>query len=610
MKEKYFRLLIILISTFFYLTFLCPSVGAGDSGELVASAYTLGIPHPPGYPFYMILGRLFSTIFPSNPALGMNILSSVFAILSVVLLFQILVDLDVLPQIAFILSLLLSIHPLFFNYATIAEVYTITSFFFLLELFLLTKKRYKLLSYILGLSFFIHPLLWIIGLYTLYKILKEDYRLLIYSLLGFSIILYLPIRSNLNPLIDWGNPETFIRLLSHILRFEYYREGSVPFTFSIIFKELTIWIKILLRDANFLLLLLPFAFKCKKREYLLFLLIYSFPLALLLHFDPDDLNLEANRVFFLPQLILIIILSVSGLKRVKKKFLPIVGAFLLTSFILLGYKERLYNRSWTAYDYLTTVLRQVEDIHHSYPIPVIQSRGDALTFPLLYTEVLTERLKVRVNTPGLKIHTDEIPNYSTCWDGKFRVYDRMLFSKKKGETKPWIFNVRQGGKDILEDELYIKALCHYAVYLHKRGRIGLSLSVLEKTKKIAWLNHHRIVVISAYSEIKHHEESVDILQSIQRVYPDYPGIYHSLYYSLAEMGNTEEAEMVLSKGLLTQDDKDLLNDAGVYYAGKGFTNNAFLFFLKGVFKGTAYSGTNLNKLIQREILKGNIKDYK
>ncbi|MFP8875042.1 MAG: DUF2723 domain-containing protein, partial [Myxococcota bacterium] len=33
---------------------LAPSVPGGDSGELIAAAYRGGIPHPPGYPLYMM----------------------------------------------------------------------------------------------------------------------------------------------------------------------------------------------------------------------------------------------------------------------------------------------------------------------------------------------------------------------------------------------------------------------------------------------------------------------------------------------------------------------------------------------------------------------------
>lgn len=609
MKNKtfYYRFLIVLISIVLYMSFLCPSISSGDSGELAASAHILGIPHPPGYPFYMILGRLFSMIFPGNPALGMNILSSIFAILSLLLIFQILLDFGIKPQIAFIPSILLSIHPLFLQFATITEVYTITSFFFLLELLLLKRDNYLLLSYVVGISFLIHPMLWIIGVYSLYKILKRDYRLIIYSFVGISVILYLPIRSISNPLIDWGNPETLRGVISHILRFEYYREVKVPFTFLIIYKEFLIWLKITLRDTNFLLLLLPFAIKSVKKEYLLLLLAYSLPLALFLHFKPNELNLEANRVFFLPQLILILILSTFALKRIKMKFLPIVGTFILTVFFILGYQERLFQRSWTSFDYIKTILEQTEIDKRSWR-PVILSKGDALTFPLLYIEVLTERIKVKVNTPGLRIHTEDTPDYSTYWNEDFSVYDRMLFSKEAHELKPWNFRIRQGRKDILEDELYIKALTRYAVYLYKRGETTLSLSILKEAINVSWLNSHKITVASAYDEIKYYEQSVNIKKEILKKEPDYPGIYHSLYYSHLQMGKIDEAENFLAEGLLIQDDKNLLNDAGAYFAEKGFTNTAFLFFLDGLFKGAPSSGANIRKLIKNEILIENVRD--
>jgi len=43
-----------------YLLTLCPTVYVGDSGELTTAAATLGIPHPPGYPLYVLLGYAFS----------------------------------------------------------------------------------------------------------------------------------------------------------------------------------------------------------------------------------------------------------------------------------------------------------------------------------------------------------------------------------------------------------------------------------------------------------------------------------------------------------------------------------------------------------------------
>jgi hypothetical protein len=31
-----------------------------DAGEMVADAHTLGVAHPPGYPFYALAGKAFS----------------------------------------------------------------------------------------------------------------------------------------------------------------------------------------------------------------------------------------------------------------------------------------------------------------------------------------------------------------------------------------------------------------------------------------------------------------------------------------------------------------------------------------------------------------------
>ena len=41
---------ISLLALIIYAITLAPSVPGGDSGELIAAAYTGGVPHPPGYP--------------------------------------------------------------------------------------------------------------------------------------------------------------------------------------------------------------------------------------------------------------------------------------------------------------------------------------------------------------------------------------------------------------------------------------------------------------------------------------------------------------------------------------------------------------------------------
>lgn len=58
-----------------------------DCGEFVSSAYKLGIPHPPGAPLFILLGRLFTLFTPQDAAIGVNLLSALASGLSILFLF-------------------------------------------------------------------------------------------------------------------------------------------------------------------------------------------------------------------------------------------------------------------------------------------------------------------------------------------------------------------------------------------------------------------------------------------------------------------------------------------------------------------------------------------
>jgi len=55
-----------------YLLTLSPSTAMWDASEYIAAAYTMGLPHPPGNPLFVILGRVFS-ILPIAPNVAMRI---------------------------------------------------------------------------------------------------------------------------------------------------------------------------------------------------------------------------------------------------------------------------------------------------------------------------------------------------------------------------------------------------------------------------------------------------------------------------------------------------------------------------------------------------------
>src|SRR3954462_5559721 len=66
-----------------YLVTLSPSTAMWDTSEYIAAAYTLGLPHPPGNPLFVLLGRVFSILpIASSVAVRINILAAICSAVS------------------------------------------------------------------------------------------------------------------------------------------------------------------------------------------------------------------------------------------------------------------------------------------------------------------------------------------------------------------------------------------------------------------------------------------------------------------------------------------------------------------------------------------------
>ncbi len=77
-----------LVVFLLYLVTLAPTTSMWDTSEYIAAAYVLGIPHPPGNPFFVLLGRVFA-ILPIAPTVAMriNVLAALSSAVSAALWF-------------------------------------------------------------------------------------------------------------------------------------------------------------------------------------------------------------------------------------------------------------------------------------------------------------------------------------------------------------------------------------------------------------------------------------------------------------------------------------------------------------------------------------------
>jgi len=143
-------LAVFLITAVVYFTTLTPTVPFWDSGEFIAVSYILGIPHPPGTPFYVLLGRIATLVPWATVAQRVNGLSALSSALAVWLTFLTALKLVRLAQgrerkpsdewialaAAFCGALLLAFSDSFWENSIEAEVYSMMSLAQILVLWL------------------------------------------------------------------------------------------------------------------------------------------------------------------------------------------------------------------------------------------------------------------------------------------------------------------------------------------------------------------------------------------------------------------------------------------------------------------------------------------
>ena len=218
---------------------------SADGGDLISAAASGGVPHPSGYPLYLILARGFQFLPFGTLAFRTNLLSALSTILCVLVLYAYISNqLSGRPwatQAAFLGALSYGLAPFVWGQALVTEVYALHGLLLMLCIHVLSIEHPRISEGFRGFLFgiaatnhltaiLIFPLL-VLGVDG--KLLSSKTVLmkrLIGMAVGFSLYLTLPVRAYFSPAINWGGASSldgFWGLVSGQIYGQYFSSLSL-----------------------------------------------------------------------------------------------------------------------------------------------------------------------------------------------------------------------------------------------------------------------------------------------------------------------------------------------------------------------------------------------
>jgi hypothetical protein len=226
----------LLVFILYFIT-ISPSAWMWDTGEYMAAAKVLGLPHPPGNPFFMLIAHVFGELpLPGGYAQHINIMAALASAASAGFWFLVTerVLSGWLPKSwqrltgAALATLIGATAFTVWNQSVVNEkVYTMTLLFFTAVSWLMiswtddpegpkANKRLLLVAYLLGLGYANHPAGFLampaVGVAILVRRWQTllDWRLLVKGalvlVLGLTPFIYEPIRAAYFPPLNEGEP--------------------------------------------------------------------------------------------------------------------------------------------------------------------------------------------------------------------------------------------------------------------------------------------------------------------------------------------------------------------------------------------------------------------
>ncbi|MEA2063770.1 MAG: DUF2723 domain-containing protein [Gemmatimonadota bacterium] len=232
--NRFILVLIFLLCYFLLVRAAAPTLVAGDSGELTVAAYSLGVPHPPGYPVFAIMGKL-STLLPcAGPAFRVTCLCAAAVAGCAAVFYCLIQAAGVGWFIAMLTALAAFSAPACFVQGTSAEVYALAALFTVVLLWACLRSprggiRAGLAAwFVFGIGLTCHywfvllgPLLLVFTWKQVSRSWRNSWLALLLVLIGFSPVFILPLRSFRVPDANWGKPVSARAFWNVLARAQY-----------------------------------------------------------------------------------------------------------------------------------------------------------------------------------------------------------------------------------------------------------------------------------------------------------------------------------------------------------------------------------------------------
>jgi len=251
MRRNWTAFAVPVVTLVVYLFTLYPTVGWVDCGEISAGCYMLNVLHPTGYPLFTLIGFLFSHIPLGTVVTRVNALSALCSSFAALFCFLVVLRLTRSQIAGIVTAALFAFSFTVWDNSVDADVFGLTALYVSLTVYLLTRlgetsrkpsasptpdprpptPPLLLLPYLLGLaltnhmsfaSTFVGALVCLLVMFRR-EVLKPGtlLPLTLMFLLGVTPYLFLLVRSQAQPLVNWGNAHNLQRLIWHMTGKQY-----------------------------------------------------------------------------------------------------------------------------------------------------------------------------------------------------------------------------------------------------------------------------------------------------------------------------------------------------------------------------------------------------